>query len=257
MKIIFRKVAVRYQQWRQTSEQSATQAGLAVWFLLIVFLAGCTESESPTSAAVLIQANGQRITLTQFERAFDVARIAFSDDRMADPQLVNDGRLRLLHQMTEEVAIRCRADELGMELDDQEVTAAIDAIKKDYPEGEFEQMLLESAITLPLWRERLAARLLMEKVVNQDLIPSVTITPKEIETYYRSHPDQFNVDDETVADTNLKHRIITHLRQEKVEAAWPQWMNGLKTRYRVKINWELWKQAQPPDAGSGSREKEK
>jgi hypothetical protein len=45
---------------------------------------------------------------------------------------------------------------------------------------------------------------------------------------------------------DLKRHIVERLRLEKVEAAYPQWMEGLRVRYGVEINWELWEQSQHP-----------
>jgi hypothetical protein len=182
--------------------------------------------------------------LAQFERAFEAARIAYSDARSVDPQVIQNARLRLLNQMAEEVIVDRRAKELGIALEETELEAAIQNIKQDYPEDTFEQMLLESAIPYSLWRDRLRVRLLMEKVVDQEIVQSLTITAEEIEAYYKAHEDEFLIDDgKTEAVVDLKRQIVDRLRREKVETAYPQWMDGLRERYRVEINWALWEQS--------------
>jgi FKBP-type peptidyl-prolyl cis-trans isomerase (trigger factor) len=215
----------------------------------MVVWAGCSGPDSPSQQdAVLIRTDQQTVTQAQFERAFEAARIAYSDDRSVDPQVIENARLRLLNQMTEEVIIDRRAHELGIVLEDSELEAAIQAIKKDYPEGEFEQMLLESAIPYSLWKDRLRVRLLMEKVVDRELVQPVNITAEEIEAYYKTHEEDFAINDENPPEMDLKRHIVERLRLEKVEAAYPQWMEGLRVRYGVEINWELWEQSQHPDS---------
>jgi FKBP-type peptidyl-prolyl cis-trans isomerase (trigger factor) len=91
--------------------------------------------------------------------------------------------------MTEEVVIDRRAGNWGIVLDDAELEAAIQEIKKDYPEDEFEQMLLESAIPYSLWKDRLRVRLLMEKVVDRELVQPVDITQRILKTYYKTHEE--------------------------------------------------------------------
>jgi len=196
------------------------------------------------------------VTLAQFERAFEAARIAYSDNRSVDPQVIENARLRLLNQMTEEVIIDRRAHELGIVLDDNELEAAIQAIKKDYPDDEFEQMLLESAIPYSLWKERLRMRLLMEKVVDRELVQPVDITPQDIEAYYKAHEEDFALNNGSPPEMDLKHHIVEQLRLEKVEAAYPQWMDGLRARYGVEVNWELWGQSHRPGAGTTGQGKE-
>ena len=205
---------------------------------------------------MLIRTDQQTVTQAQFERAFEAARIAYSDDRLVDPQVIEKARLRLLNQMTEELIINRHAQELGIALVETELEKAIQSIKKDYPDDEFEQMLLESAIPYSLWKDRLRVRLLMQKVVEQELVQPVVITAADIEAYYRAHEEEFAINDASPPEEDLKRHIVERLRLEKVEAAYPQWMDGLRARYGVKINWDLWEQSQRPGAGSTGQGKE-
>jgi hypothetical protein len=220
-------------------------------------LAGCSGAQDASHQdTVLIRSGQQTVTMAQFERAFSVARIAYSDDPSVKPQILRNARLRLLHQMTEEVIVKRRAKELGIVLDKNELEAAIRKIQKDYPEGEFKEMLLESAVPFSLWKDRLRVRLLMEKVVKLDLVPTLNITAQEIEAYYKAHQDEFAVDDDEIPKADLKRRMLDQLRRQKEEAAYPQWIDGLRKRYGVEINWTLWGKSQGPDAGANARKKE-
>jgi len=96
----------------------------------------------------------------------------------------------------------------------------------------------------------------MEKVVDRELVQPVNITAQDIEAYYKAHEEDFAVNDEGPPKIDLKHHIVEQLRLEKVEAAYPQWMDGLRARYGVEINWELWEQSQRPGAGSTGQGKE-
>ncbi len=261
MGTIFRKFAISYTQDEKSVRRSGSPVASHVYRLVccvaMVVWTGCSEPNHPVQQdAVLIRTDQQTVTRAQFERAFEAARIAYSDDRSVDPQVIENARLRLLNQMTEEVIIDRRAHELGIVLDDTELEAAIQTIKKDYPEDEFEQMLLESAIPYSLWKDRMRVRLLMEKVVDRELVQPVNITAQDIEAYYKAHEEDFAVQDGSPPEMDLKHYIVEQLRLEKVEAAYPQWMDGLRTRYGVEINWDLWEQSQRPGAGSSGQGKE-
>lgn len=249
---IFRKFAVCYKQPQPTLNRCCTKL-LGHGVITLCLMAGmlCTGCDSPGThepeETVLIRTDRQTITKGQFERAFEAARIAYSDNRSVDRELIEKARLRMLNQMAEELIIRRRADELGIALGDQELETAIGDIKKDYQDDEFEQMLLESAIPYSLWKDRLRARLLMEKVIAADLAKSIIISAQDIEKYYKDHEAQFSVDQDKPPEADMKHRIVDQLRREKVETAYPQWMNRLRERYQVTINWELWDQSAPPD----------
>ena len=261
MPSIFRKFAVCYRHRRsrlnQGRESLCMHTALILCLLLGRLLVGCdAPSTHGPEEAVLIHTDRQTVTKGQFERAFEAAKIAYSDNRGVDPQLMQQARLRMLNQMAEELIIERRAEELGIVLDEQELETAIQNIKKDYQDDEFEQMLLESAIPYSLWKDRLRVRLLMEKVVDRDLAGSVTISAQDIEDYYKVHEGDFSVDREKPPEADLKHRIVKQLRREKVEAAYPPWMDSLRKRYQVKINWELWGASAGPDSKAADQAEE-
>lgn len=259
---IFRKVAIRYTCNQAPSPYCRISLAGRAWraalgCMIMLVLAGCSCTKDASQPAdVLIRADQQTVTMVQFERAFTVARLACSDERPADPRMIQAARRRLLQQMTEELIVDRRAQELGIGLDDEDLEAAIGEIKRDYPENEFEQMLLEKAIPFSLWKERLQKRLLMEKVIDRDLVQSQNISPQEIEAYYKTHENEFDVSDSDVPEAGLNRRIVERLRREKVEIAYPQWIEELRKRYRVTINWKLWQQAQQTHREPDGRKKE-
>lgn len=213
---------------------------------LLLTAAACSQTDSSSPhEAVLIRSDTQTVTRTQFERAFEAARIAYSDERSVDPRAIANARTRLLHQMAEELIVNRRAEELGIVLEEAELDAAIQKIKQDYPEDAFDQMLLESAIPYSLWKERLQERLLMEKVVDRELVQSLEITAGDIEAYYKAHEKELAAKTEASPETDLERTIVEQLRRQKVEAAYPQWMKRLRQRYQVEIDWELWEKLQP------------
>ena len=257
MEIIFSTAAARKRAGPVDRKRPATQRFGATLALALMVLIGCAEPDTPAPKdAVLIRADQQTVTQAQFERAFSAARIAYSDEPSVSPRVLREARLRLLHQMVEEEIVARRAEELGIAISDADLDAAVAAIKKDYPEDEFEQMLLESAIPYSLWKDRLRVRLLMQKVVDHDLLQSLEITADEIEDYYRRNADAFPVDETAPTAPDLKRRIVERLRREKVEAAWSEWIDNLKSRYGVTINWVLWEKSQPPVPADGAAPKE-
>lgn len=261
MKIISGRFAIRYQPAPATVHRyrpiwAAHFVGTAWWALIALGL-GCSGPDSVNPAPdPLIRSQGRIVTLAQFERAFEAARIAYSDTRSVEPEVIEKARLRLLNQMVEELLAVCRAEELDIQLDDNELEAAIQAIRADYPENEFERMLLESAIPFSLWKERLGARLLMEKVIEQDLAPSVTIAVRDIEAYLQAYAADLAIEMAHPSDTHVKRRIAEQLRRKKVEASYPEWIDGLRNRFAVEIDWELWARSQPSQIATENQVKE-
>ncbi len=253
MRLLFRKFAVSYALVKPHRKPSPPrQSGRLlrlVFMAMVVAAGGCSGPDSsPPHEAVLIRTDQQTITQAQFERAFETARIAYSDDRSVDRAALQNARLRLLNQMAEELIIDRRAQELGIVLEDAELETAIREIQSDYPDDTFDQMLLESAIPFSLWKDRLRVRLLMEKVVDRELVQPLTITAQDIEGYFKANEKELASKTGNAPEMDLERHIVEQLRREKVEAAYPQWMDGLRQRYQVEINWELWEQYHHPDA---------
>jgi FKBP-type peptidyl-prolyl cis-trans isomerase (trigger factor) len=62
-----------------------------------------------------------------------------------------------------------RAEELGLSISSDEIQKVVSEIKSDYPEDTFEKALLEFAVSYESWEARLKNRLLMQKVVDNEL----------------------------------------------------------------------------------------
>ncbi len=74
---------------------------------------------------------------------------------------------------------------------DHELLKAEEVVRADYPEGAFDQMLVEEYIDLKSWRKQLKNHLAMKKFFQQVLRPQIKIDYKEAQQYYRDHISDF------------------------------------------------------------------
>ncbi len=58
------------------------------------------------------------------------------------------------------------------------------ALRERLPEGEFEETLLESAVSYDTWENRLKIRLIIEKVIDHELKAKATISSEDISEFY-------------------------------------------------------------------------
>jgi len=200
-------------------------------------LAGCSDSEHKQRDEYFVKVVDRTITVSDFNKAFKIAKNAYPQNRIQRPDVAQEVRLRLIQQMIEEMTLLERAEELGITMTDSQVEKALKDIKRDYPDNVFQEILLEYAIPYQSWREGLKTRLLMEKVIAQELGDKIEITHDDISKYYEEH---FEADDtppdvnEVSKDTN--NIIIKILRKEKIEKAYTSWIKKLKKKYAVEIN---------------------
>jgi len=209
--------------------------------ILVYASVGCMNSESNPDAEQLIRVGTRVLTVLDFNQAFEIAKTAYPHNLRYEPDDYRNAQLRLLNELTIEMIILERAAELGITISEEEVENAVADVKKDYPEDTFEKTLLEFAISFEAWQDRLRNRLLMEKVLDQELKDQIIITSEDIAQYYESNfksklPD---ADSEMIRE-DINEMIIEQLRREKMEQAYQTWINKLKQQYPIEINSIQW-----------------
>jgi hypothetical protein len=200
-------------------------------------LVGCSDVEQKQKDEYFIKVGNRTITVADFNKAFEIAKNAYPHNSIQQPDVIREARLRLVQQMTEEMILLQRAEELGVTIKDSEVEKTLEELKRDYPDNVFQEILLEYAIPYRSWREGLKTRLLMEKVIAKELGDHIEITHDDISKYYEEHfkdDDTSSVVKEVPEDINNIIKKI--LRKEKMEKTYAPWIEKLKNNYVVEIN---------------------
>lgn len=198
---------------------------------------GCSRDQG--ADAYLIRVSTISLSLTEFNQAFEAAREeAFPGERNLDEKEINDLRLRVLNQLGEEMMITAFAADHGITVSDEELDQAVKEIKADYPDDTFEETLLENAVSFEYWKKRLATRLLVKQVIEKELVDQVQITTDDVATYYKTHYPEGVSPDEDADEIN--RRIVRHLRQQKAEVSYKEWIESLKNIYPIDINKKIW-----------------
>jgi hypothetical protein len=217
--------------------------GVLLAALGVILCIGCSPSHPPNEDTYLIRVGDQVVTVLDFNRAFEIAQTAYPHNVMQNPADYRNAQIRLLNQMTEEMILLEKARELGIEVSEEEVETTISQIKADYPDDQFEQTLLEYAVSYEAWRKGIETRLLLEKLVEKELKDRVVITPDEIARYYKENygGSQFPVQSgEAKVNKDLDEMIIEQLRREKKETVYRDWLDEIQKQYTIDINQEQW-----------------
>jgi len=228
--------------WRRLFRTTCPPSTLAAAILTVLFLFSCTNSTLDFDDEYLIRVNDRVVTVGDFNKAFEIAKSAYPHNLPENSVLLKEAQVRMLNQMIEELLVLQRAAELQIELTEPEVAKAVAAIKADYPEGVFEQMLLEYAVTYSFWEKRLKIRLMMEKVIEREVRQQITLTPEEIAKFYKKNYEEKQlVVDKDAEKTTINELIVKQLRRQKAEEAYQLWIKNLKEKYTVDINQSQWK----------------
>jgi FKBP-type peptidyl-prolyl cis-trans isomerase (trigger factor) len=209
--------------------------------LMIIALAGCSDSEPDIENEYLIRIGNRIVTVLDFKEAFEITKAAYPHDIRNNREEIQKAQLRLLNQMTIELIVLERAKAQGIVISDAEVEQAVAEIKSDYPEGVFEETLLEFAVSYKTWEDRLRTRLIMEKVIDKELKDQIVITPEDVASYYeQNYKDQKQDFDISKNSNDINEAIIEILRRKKVEDAYDPWLRELKSHYKIEINSAQW-----------------
>jgi len=214
---------------------------MIVAFFFLFLLANCSPKESDLGKEVLIRVGDRVMTVLDFNNAFEIAKIAYDNNISQHPEELRNAQVRLLNELTVEMILLERAQVLAISVTDEELENAVSEIKSDYPEGEFEKTLLEYAVSYDSWKTRLKNRLIMEKVIDEELKSRISITAEDIAAYYQENFQAPETEaDAAPSSEDINEAIVKQLRRQKAEATYKSWIEELKSQYKVEINSEQW-----------------
>jgi hypothetical protein len=209
--------------------------------VLLFLFAGCGQKDTDLGKEVLIRVGDRNMTVLEFNNALEIEKIAYEDDLKEHPEDLRNAQIRLLNELTVEMILLEEAQKLGISVTDAELEKAVSEIKSDYPEGEFEKTLLEFAVSYDSWKSRLKNRLIMDKVIDEELVNRITISPEDISEYYQKHYQGREMESESgQTSADIDEAIVKQLRSQKAEEQYNSWIEALKAKYAVEINSALW-----------------
>lgn len=146
-------------------------SGLSIALALLWIFCGCSDAGAPVAEDYLLRAGGRTVSVQEFELTLEIAKAAYPLTLEDEPALLEKIRQQLLLELIEEMLVFQRAEELGLNVSEKELEARVEEIRADYPDGAFEQIFIQQAVSFDLWKKRTRDRLILEKVIAADLLP--------------------------------------------------------------------------------------
>ncbi len=209
----------------------------------LLFMGGCGGSESEQGASYLIRVGESTLSRLEFNQALEIAKTPYQQELADHPDLLRGLRLQVLEECLERLILLERARELGITVSQEALDRAVEKARAEYSQAEFEQMLLESALSYRRWKAELKTHLLMQAVIAQDLAESITVSPQSIAEYYKSH---YSKKKNAKQAQDPDAAIVRELRRKKAQALYPTWLRDLKSRYDIQVNPQGWKRILNP-----------
>jgi len=208
--------------------------------MMSAMILACGNTESASRDDYLIRVRDNVVTVTEFQRAVELAKAAYSHSALQNLDVVRALQKRVLRELVELAVFEERAKDLNITVSPADLSRALEEVKKDFPDGTFEETLLEQAVSYPAWEEGLKTRLMIEKVVARDLVSNIAVTTEEIEAYYRDHRKELEDTKPEGPVTAVDEAIIRNLRRQKAEEAYEEYVHKLHATYPVEINAKEW-----------------
>jgi hypothetical protein len=206
------------------------------------------------------------LTISEFLGELELKKVSYPYSVTKNSTEYNDIIIELVNTLSEEMVLVSAALMQGIEVSQEELEAKADGLKKEYPEEEFAKILLEKAIPLRLWQERLKKTMIIEKFIEHKIKEKVEISPEEIVEFYKNYNKEHSRDikeevarDEDKGKDNkelnrqsidnrkdIKKRkelkdeqeLIVLLRLQKTRKIYEEWIKELEQKFPVEINKE-------------------
>lgn len=150
-------------------------------------LAGC-RNQPDSSSPVLLRIDDRVMRLDEFNRRF--AATLPLDHTLAQNEK-DELRRSFLRQVIDQELALAEARRRGIHVDEAEVEASLAEMRRDYPDGNFDRMLSRRNLSLERIREDLTERLMIDKVLEQEVHRKIKVGAEEIADYYATHRDEF------------------------------------------------------------------
>lgn len=180
-------------------------------FILLISLSGCTTE--PEEVGIVARVNGRPIALSQLEFQHDLMQVEYGGSTVPSVKKLRDEYGKILGDLIVQELILQELENHELGITSQELERAEAEVRADYPEGAFEQVLIEEYIDLKAWRQQLLYHLGVKKFYAQFLRPKTKIDYKEAEAYYKEHISDFILPD------SLKLLVLRGPNSQQVEMA--------------------------------------
>ncbi len=206
-----------------------------------IFVCACANDKP--QAGVVAMVNGAPVFLKDIEYGYDANFFEWSDAIPPSARELKNKYGQVLLDLIVIELIRTELDARNLTVTKDEIMDVENEIRKDYPEGEFEKMLIEEYIDLQYWRTRIGHKLMWEKFVDKVLMAEVSFGLDEINDYYYSNIQEFYVPDrlvylyiESIDREILEHALDELEKYEDVDILTKEFQDASIARYEMRVD---------------------
>lgn len=189
-----------------------------VLFIITVSWGACARGGESTKPAIIAMVNEEAITLDEINAGLK----AISTEKIPQSQsgALKTFREEILDQLIEKKILLQEAKHRGIQVSKEEISRAIEQMKGNYPESEFNELLKARSLTLEQWKHDVTETLLIDKLIDTVVTSTLSISEQDIRSYYLNHRVEFEKKEE------VRARQILVATEEEAKTLHPQLLAG-------------------------------
>jgi len=161
-------------------------------------------AEAPTAVAVV---NGEVVTAEALRRELSLGRGSGAEAEAATPEL----RQRLLDDAIHRLLLLQQARARGLSAGQDQVERAMLRLRAEYPGTHFDDLLAQERLSATELRARLGEQITVERLVADQVFPTVQVGDADVERYYQEHSAEFDEPERVRA-----RQVVVRTREEAV-----------------------------------------
>jgi parvulin-like peptidyl-prolyl isomerase len=157
--------------------------------VLLFFLMACGSEKSPPPPAepVVATVNGETIVLKEFEEALARETALVNRKTPLTSEETKSLKEEVLNELIRERIMLQRARDLSLAVGETELMTRIDEIRKDYSDGQFNELFGAGKIDFSEWKNALRKRILLESLIAREVNAKIQVTDQEAERYFNAN----------------------------------------------------------------------
>jgi len=144
---------------------------------------------APPAEKLLATVNGTSITTSTFEEKYQ--RFARRANIPAESASKYELKMGFLNKLIETSLLLQEAEVRGLTVTEKELDQEILQLKEDYPKDTLNETLERIGLKLEEWKEERKEKLLIDKLIQQEIDSVIHVSDDEIREYYKTNKEQF------------------------------------------------------------------
>jgi len=174
-------------------------------------------SQTKLQNAALV--NGKAIPMSDYQAGIDqLDRQISMTGRQPDEKEMPALKQRILDNLISRELLSQEVAKKGIKVDDAEVNAQLETVKKGSSPEDFANSLKQMNITEKDLKEHFASQLAIKKLVDKELTSKVAVTPEEVKAFYDKNPEVFKTPEMIRASHILVKVDKTATAEQKAKA---------------------------------------